>query len=225
MAADIQLLARLKYLESALYTVGASAFATGSQAFTAGESTAIQQILKHENAHIALLKSMLGSAAPAQPATSSYDFTAGGGTKAGPFVNSLTTKADFLKVAQLIEDAGVRAYKGQLSGLDKTSLLTVMQMHQVEARHASIIRRLRAQNAWISGAIFDGGYTGSATAQGTQASVAVRVYGTASTDPLVPTASEDNRVQGSVANQSADSFDEPLSAADVTAFAALFGAA
>jgi hypothetical protein len=227
MTADIQLLARVKYLETALYTLGASAFATGAQAFTAGESTAIQQILKHENAHTTLLKSMLGSAAPAQPASSSYDFTAGSGAKNGPFINSLTTKADFLKVAQLIEDASVRAYKGQLSGLgaDKASLLSLMQMHQVEARHASMIRRLRAQNGWISGSIFDAGFTGSATAAGTQASVAFRVYGSASVDPLVPTTSEDNRVQGSVANQNADSFDEPLSGAEVTAFAALFGAA
>ena len=226
MAADLQLLTRLKYLESALYNLGASAFATGAQAFTAGESSAIQQIIKHEGAHVTLLKSMLGSAAPAQPASSSYDFTAGSGTKAGPFLNSLTTKADFLKIAQLIEDAAVRAYKGQLSGLsgDKTTLRNLMQVHQVEARHASIIRRLRAQNAWITGSTFDTGFTGTATTPNTQASVAVRVYGTASTDPLVATTSEDNRVQGSITNQNADSFDEPLSTADVTAFAALFGA-
>ena len=227
MAANLQLLARLEYLEAAFYTSGATAFASGAQAFTAGEATAVQQILKHENAHLTLLKSILGAAAPAQPPATSYDFTAGSGTTAGPFAASLTTKADFFKVAQLLEDVGVRAYKGQLPALasDRNALLTLSQLHQVEARHASIIRRLRGQNAWISAAIFDAGYTGSAAAAGTQASVAVKVYGTASTDPFVATTSEDNRVQGSVANQSADSFDEPLSEADVTAFAALFGVA
>lgn len=225
MAADLQLLAKLEYLEAAFYTLGTTAFASGAQAFTSGEATAVQQILKHENAHITLLKSMLGASAPAQPSAASYDFTAGSGTKAGPFAASLTTKADFFKVAQLLEDAGVRAYKGQLPGLasDRSSLLPLLQLHQVEARHASIIRRLRGQNAWISAAIFDAGYTGSAAVTGTQASIALRVYGTPSTDPLVPSTSEDNRVQGSVANQSADSFDEPLSAAEVTAFVALFG--
>ena len=225
MIADTQLIAKIEYLQAALYSLGAAAFASGSQAFTAGEASAIQQILKHENAHTTLIKSMLGSSAPAQPAAASYDFTAGGGTTAGPFSGVLTTKADFFKVAQLLEDAGVRAYKGQLTGLaqDRNTLRTLMQMHQVEARHASIIRRLRGQNAWISASIFDAGYTGSAAAAGTQASIAVKVYGSAVTNPLVPSTSEDNRVQGNVANQAADSFDEPLSSAEVTAFVALFG--
>ncbi len=221
----MQLAAKLEYLEAALYSLGASAFASGPQAFTSGEASAVQQILKHENAHVTLIKSILGSSAPAQPASSAYDFTAGSGTKNGPFPAVLTTKAEFLKVAQLLEDLGVRAYKGQLASFvgDKPGITTAMQLHQVEARHAAMIRRLRAQNAWITAASFDAGYTGSAATGGTQASIAVKVYGTTVTDPLTLSASEDNRVQGTIPNQASDSFDEPLSTADVTAFVALFG--
>jgi hypothetical protein len=221
----LQLAAKLEYLEAAFYAAGASAFASGAQAFTPGEASAVQQILKHENAHVTLLKSILGSNAPTQPASSAYDFTAGSGTKNGPFAAALTTKTEFFKVAQLLEDIGVRALKGQLSTLmtDKASLTTVMQLHQVEARHAGEIRRLRSQNAWISGASFDGGYTGSATTAGTQASVALKVYGASVTDPLTLSTSEDNRVQGAIPNQPSDSFDEPLAATDVMSFALLFG--
>jgi hypothetical protein len=221
----LQLAARLEYLEAAFYALGAAAFASGPQAFTAGEASAIQQILKHENAHVTLLRSLLGTNAPSQPANAFYDFSAGSGTKNGPFAGSLTTKAEFFKVAQLLEDAGVRAYKGQLTQFigDKASLTTAIQIHQVEARHAAEIRRLRSQNAWIAGASFDAGYTGSAAAAGTQASVAIKVYGPAVTDPLVASTSEDNRVQGPITGQSAEPFDEPLATADVMAFAALFG--
>lgn len=223
--ASLQLVAKIEYLQAAFYSLGLSAFSAGAQAFTAGEATAIQQVAKHENAHVTLVKSVLGSAAPAQPVAASYDFTGGSGTKTGPFPASLTTKTEFLKVAQLLEDAGVRAYKGILTsfGSDKVNLATVAGIHQVEARHAAIIRRLRNQQAWIAGAAFDAGFTGAAATPGTQASVALKVYGTAAPDPLVAITSEDNRVQGSIVNQNAESFDEPLAAADVMAFAALFG--
>ena len=77
----LQLAAKLEYLEAAFYALGAAAFASGPQAFTPGEASAIQQILKHENAHVTLLRSLLGTSAPSQPANSFYDFTAGSGTK------------------------------------------------------------------------------------------------------------------------------------------------
>ena len=221
----LQLAAKLEYLEAALYTLGSAAFASGAQAFTPGEATAVAQILKHENAHVTLLGTALGSSAPARPANTAYDFTAGSGTGNGPFAAVLTTKTEFFKVAQLLEDAGVRAYKGQLSNFagDKANLTVAMQIHQVEARHAAMIRRLRAQTAWINGAFFDGGFTGSPTTAGTQASVALKVYGASVTDPFTVSTSEDNRVQGSVVSQPSDAFDEPLVTADVVSFAALFG--
>jgi hypothetical protein len=222
-----QLAAKLEYLEAAFYTLGTAAFGSGAQAFTAGEASAIAQILKHENAHVTLIRSVLGSNAPAQPASSAYDFSAGSGSKTGPFAAALTTKAEFFKVAQLLEDLGVRAYKGQLKDLitDKTGLTTAIQIHQVEARHAALIRRLRGQNAWITASIFDAGFTGSSATAGTQASVALKVYGAPVTDPATVSASEDNRVEGGVPNQNAESFDEPLSTSDVMAIATLFGVA
>lgn len=221
----LQLAAKLEYLEAAFYSLGSAAFASGAQAFTPGEATAIAQILKHETAHVTLLKSALGSSAPSQPASTAYDFTGGSGARNGPFAAVLTTKAEFFKVAQLLEDAGVRAYKGQLTNFagDKANLTVAMQIHQVEARHAAEIRRLRAQTAWINGAFFDGGFTGAATTAGTQASVALKVYGATVTDPFTVSTSEDNRVQGAVVSQPSDAFDEPLVTADVMSFAALFG--
>lgn len=221
----LQLAAKFEYLESALYTLGAAAFATGAQAFTPGEASSVLQILKQENAHVTVLKSALGGNAPAQPASSSYDFSGGAGSKTGPFATALTTKTEFFKIAQLIEDAGVRIYKGQLANLmsDKANLTLTVQIHQVEARHAAQIRRLRNQTAWINGSSFDAAYTGAATAAGTQASVALKVYGAAVSDPAALSSSEDNRVQGSIANQPSDSFDEPFSTNEASSFLALFG--
>jgi rubrerythrin len=52
-----------------------------------------------------------------------------------------------LALAQAFEDTGVRAYKGQAANLmSKPDLLTAaLQIHSVEARHASEVRRLRGQ--------------------------------------------------------------------------------
>ena len=55
-------------------------------------------------------------------------------------------------MAQAFEDTGVRAYKGQAANLITTpDLLTAaLQIHSVEARHASEVRRLRGLKGWIS---------------------------------------------------------------------------
>lgn len=103
-----------------------------------------QQIAKHENAHVALLKSALGSAAIAKP---NFDFTAKGNFP-DVFSNLQTNYA----VAQAFEDTGVRAYKGQAPRLIPfpAVLTTALQIHSVEARHAARIRFLRAQKGWIT---------------------------------------------------------------------------
>ncbi|MCY1220233.1 Ferritin-like domain protein [compost metagenome] len=56
-------------------------------------------------------------------------------------------------MAQAFEDTGVRAYKGQAANLISTpDLLTAaLQIHSVEARHASEVRRLRGLKGWITG--------------------------------------------------------------------------
>ena len=64
----------------------------------------------------------------------------------------------FLALAQAFEDTGVRAYKGQAPNLlgNKAILQAALNIHSVEARHASHIRQMRkARGAnlkpWITG--------------------------------------------------------------------------
>ena len=54
-------------------------------------------------------------------------------------------------MAQAFEDTGVRAYKGQAPNLisNDVVLQAALQIHSVEARHASQVRRLRGQKGWI----------------------------------------------------------------------------
>jgi hypothetical protein len=57
----------------------------------------------------------------------------------------------FLTLAQAFEDTGVRAYKGQAGNVmsNKAVLQAALQIHSVEARHASQVRRMRANKGWI----------------------------------------------------------------------------
>lgn len=57
-----------------------------------------------------------------------------------------------MAIAQTFEDTGVRAYKGQAGNLmGVPSLLeAALQIHSVEARHASEVRRLRGLKGWIT---------------------------------------------------------------------------
>jgi hypothetical protein len=228
---------------------------------------------------VTYLKTLLAGSAPAQPAINgTYDFSGGGNatTNPGPFapfgLGTLQNKLDFFKLAQLFEDFGVRAYKGQLSNLiGSSSLAPAMRIHTEEARHAAMIRILRASGSGQAAAattslpnpiapwpaynatttsLYDSAApgatnyaftTGTAAASGkNQSDIATLVYG-----PAVPLV---NSVQGTTAapgstgednvsyvssfvrfqttsTGTAEAFDEPMSTAAVTAFAALFGVA
>ncbi len=63
-----------------------------------------------------------------------------------------TDYQQFLVLSQGFEDTGVRAYKGQAPALigNPDVLRTALQIHSLEARHASIFRRLRGLDGWIS---------------------------------------------------------------------------
>lgn len=115
----------------------------------------VDQIRKHEVAHVRFLQTALGSDAAAKP---SFDFTAG-----GAFADVFRNPETFMAVAQAFEDTGVRAYKGQAAYLmpHRTLLRQALQIHSVEARHASQIRRMRRQKGWITGS--DGGAMPPAT--------------------------------------------------------------
>lgn len=131
----------LEYLEAAFYTQGLAA----SALIPTAQRPVFVQIKKHEDAHVALLRGVLGTNAVASP---TFDFTAG-----GAFADVFTNYQTFLALAQGFEDTGVRAYKGQAGALisDNAILTTALQIHSVEARHASQVRRMRAQKGWITG--------------------------------------------------------------------------
>lgn len=189
----------LEYLEDEFYRT-----ALGSGNLIGRDTQGVfQQISKHEAAHVALLKSVLGSKAVAKP---TFDFTAG-----GAFGDVFSNYQTFLAVSQAFEDTGVRAYKGQAGNLKGNAkvLTTALQIHSVEARHAAEVRRLRGQKAWISG-----------DSRGTLPAPTQAVYN-----------GEGNTTQGGVSiaglaglsnDALTEAFDEPLTKDQVLAIAGLF---
>lgn len=129
----------LEYLEAAFYDQGNKSGVVPSK-----YKTVFRTIGQHENAHVKLLKGVLGSAAVAAPGV---DFTAGG-KYADVFENFDT----FLTLSQTFEDLGVAAYKGQAGNLmgSKEVLTVALQIHSVEARHASEVRRIGLKFGWDS---------------------------------------------------------------------------
>ena len=132
----------LELLESTFYNTGASK--TGLVL----DGTYIAQIQRDENNHVNFLTSAI-SAAGGTPVTAAdfqyLDFTGGSGSNNGPFATVFTNYQTFLAVAETFEDTGVRAYKGQAPNLlgNQTYLTAALDIHAVEARHASAIRYLR----------------------------------------------------------------------------------
>ncbi len=102
------------------------------------------KIADDENKHVMFLKTALGAAAIAKP---TFDLTGGNGSGTGPFAGYLASYAVQLAMAQTFEDTGVRAYKGQAPNLQGTAnrpyLTAALEIHSVEARHASHIRQMR----------------------------------------------------------------------------------
>jgi len=161
------------------------------------------QISKHETAHVALLKSVLGGKAVPKP---TFDFTAG-----GAFGDVFRNYQTFLAVSQAFEDTGVRAYKGQAGNLKGNAkiLTTALQIHSVEARHAAQVRRLRGETPWIVG-----------NSRGTLPAPTQPVYD-----------GEQNTIQGGAdvaalpglsSKIASQAFDEPLTKEQVLAIVSLF---
>ena len=119
-------------------------------AASAADKAAIDQIKRHEDSHVTLLRGAI-TGAGGTPVTGvtfkSAVFATLTTFKTGP---AATTQ---LGIAQLLEDTGVRAYKGRAGELLGTALLeTALQIHSVEARHAAKIRDMRGQRAWVNSA-------------------------------------------------------------------------
>jgi len=133
----------LERIEEAFY-IQALAAPTLAATLTGDARTAITTIKNHESAHVALLTKALGNAADPAPANG-FNFD-----------GAFATYPTFLIYAQAFEDTGVRAYKGQAGVLIGTpTLTTALQIHSVEARHASHVRYMRratganTQYGWI----------------------------------------------------------------------------
>ena len=183
----------------------------------------------HELAHVNFLRNAINTAGgvpytpkyysgdpvtgnPIVPAA--YDFTAGGKFPV------YTSYATFLTVSQTFEDTGVRAYKGQAGNLqsDANTLTAALQIHSVEARHASHIRLIRRKmgvadnpKPWISGNI------APATA------VQANYNGEDNTMQLTVNITSLPGVSGNVTTLAAtESFDEPLDSTTVAGLVAPF---
>lgn len=191
----------LEYLEAEFYTTGAASGVVPAGTPAVG---AINTIRDHEKAHVEFLKKALMSLNAVAVNKPTFDFTAG-----GAFGNVFTNYDTFLAVAQTFEDTGVRAYKGRAGELISNNdvLTAALQIHSVEARHASHIRQMRkARGAnlkpWITGndtggigAAVQASYNGEELT--TQANVDITKF-----------------VNASAASES---FDEPLTADQVLA--------
>jgi hypothetical protein len=210
----LQFALKLEYLEAEFYTMAVAS----SGLIPAGAATgAITTIRDHENAHVAFLKTAIQSLGQTPGTKPMFDFSAGSGSGNGPFKDVFTNYDTFLAVAQAFEDTGVRAYKGQAGALISNNdvLTAALNIHSVEARHASHIRQMRrarggaaaALKPWITGkdaagvpqAIYDG------EENATQAGVVIT--GIASTVDV---------------NDATEAFDEPLTASQVLAIVTPF---
>ena len=121
----------LEYLEAAFYKTGNSTSGLIPQKY----KSMFKTIGGHETAHVALLKKALGKAAVKAPAV---DFTAG-----GKYADVFSNFETFATLSATFEDLGVAAYKGQAGNLAGMAVLTTaLQIHSVEARHASAVRPL-----------------------------------------------------------------------------------
>ncbi|MEO6759407.1 MAG: ferritin-like domain-containing protein, partial [Saprospiraceae bacterium] len=201
----------LEYLEYRFYQ---KAVSTANLIPSGAALTAITSIRDNEQAHVNFLKATITALGGTPVSEPVFDFTGGNGSNNGPFKMVFTDYPTFLAVAQTFEDTGVRAYKGQAGALLMTGdiLEAALNIHSVEARHASHIRQMRrfGLNAdvkpWITGkdtggigAIVQPSYEGEEIT--TQAGVNIVNIGSQSVS----------------ADAASEAFDEPLSKTQVLA--------
>lgn len=207
----------LEYLEAEFYTTG---LASGTLTIPSAPALgALTKIRDDENAHVKFLKAAItavgGSSAVATKPT--FDFSGGKGSGNGPFKNAFSDYGLFLAVAQTFEDTGVRAYKGRAAEIvgGGDYLEAALNIHSVEARHASHIRQMRRAlganvKPWITGkdsgigAIVQASYNGEEAK--TQAGVNIVNIG-------------NTGVKGDAATEA---FDEPLTKQQVLDIVSIF---
>jgi len=197
----------LEHLEYRYYQRGLD-----SNVIAAADRVIFQKIRDHELAHVKFLQEVIGNVLKGTPvAEPNFDFTAKGSFS--PFTDYPT----FLALSQAFEDTGVRAYKGQAGNVKENDvvLTAALSIHSVEARHASMVRRLRTKKGqdtvkgWITNA-----------SRGTLPAPTQAIY-----------AGEDNVTHAGVnvvnltnidAGAVSEAWDEPLSDTQVLGIASLF---
>ena len=195
----LQLALILEYLEDEYYRTGLAV----SGLIPGADKVVFQQISKHETAHVGFLKAALTSLGTTPGTKPTFDFTAGGNFQ------PVTDYQQFMILAQAFEDTGVRAYKGQAGNVasNKGVLQAALQIHSVEARHASQVRRKRANKGWIE--LKEGG---------NMPAVTNAVY--AGEENITQAGFNTSTLFGAPAGSA--SFDEVLSGDDAAAIAGLF---
>ena len=192
----------LEYLEAEYYMMGLD-----SNGLLMGDMRdTIALIGQHETAHVEFLRSAISGAGGTPVEKPTFDFTAG-----GTFPNIFSDAPTFMAVAQAFEDTGVRAYKGQAGNLVGSGdvLTAALQIHSVEARHASMVRRMRGSKGWIVGAM-----------NTTGAPAADAVY--AGEDNVTHLGVDATTVVSVSRMELTEAFDEPLSQEAVLSIASLF---
>jgi hypothetical protein len=124
---------KLEYLESYFYQKR-----TAVIGLSAANTSALNLIATDEMNHVSFLRNVLMGNAIPDPTPAAFDYTSKG--KFNP-----TDAGQYLALAQSFEDTGVRAYKGAapLIMSNKTVLTAALNIHSVEARHASQLRAMR----------------------------------------------------------------------------------
>lgn len=189
----------LEYLEFTFYDYGRNLSMIPND-----YKMAFEIIRQHEQVHVRLLKSVLGTDAIPMP---KFDFSA-----KGTFTDTFTNFATFSAVAQTFEDTGVRAYKGQAPNLmNAPAILQVaLQIHATEAAHAANVRYMRGQKGWVTG--------GTAAMQGLP-SILDGNYKGEDLNNVGTLLAGDSRITADMITQA---FDEPLSKDDVLKLVAPF---
>ncbi len=218
---------QLEFLESNFYNAGlnSTAYATMKATLSASELTGLNLITTDEAHHVTFLQGVITSlgATPVSFTAANFDFTA-----QGTFPTVYSSSDTWLAVAETFEDTGVRAYKGQAPALlrNKTVLTAALDIHSVEARHASHLRMLRRARM---------------LATGTTSAAAIRPWITGANDTGIGSAvnasyaGEDNVTQSGVnvttlpavsgattMDTATQAFDEPLDMATVVAIVTPF---
>jgi hypothetical protein len=199
---SLRLLQLVAYLQSDLYTR-----ATATAGFIpAADATVFSTLSQQETTHIGTLGGLILARQGTSLPRPTFDFT-GKGALPG-FVFATGHYETFRKLAQAFEDLGVRAYKGTVQTLqsDKLALTAVLAIHSVEGRHAAEVRRIRGMKGWITGSSQD---DLPAFAQAIYAGEEVTTQGTVNVATAVAASGG--------ADAASQAFDEPLSAAQVTA--------